>query len=446
MLKNRYNEVLIGLNLTSLVRGLISRRRGRSVLLIDDPRFRAMSYPSLFLSELEIQALQRLGKNFEIPELLELRDFLTEGNLELVLGKKRLKLGSSPLENLRELLRKFPVLLDASDLDLVYGANEDFNQNFLKELARFEQACFDSSSRSKGVRFDLQGPKWLKTIYSRFADLLNGEYQDTKSLESRTLLHLVGLMSEEKLKARMEPEDIPFYFFRMLSPAYRLQDFFISTQLRRRLTLLGGDFKESSVQFWQLHENRFENLLLESFEGVISGERVLFCSHLPEEVPFRVLSPYHIFRKTQVIPQKRANSPFPASKISFFTEEEVLGSDRPYRTLIEHEEGPAAYHWPYPELPGSKPDFYRKHCWSMFDEDARFFPFTMKDPVFQGVQGVTLDMRKHAEYRKSEASVLGRLPLDLVSGEKTVQGFEYWGPFRYRSHGFLALCYGVQGN
>lgn len=446
MLKNRYNEVLIGLNLTSLMRGLISRRRNRTTLLIDDPRFRAMSYPSLFISEMEINALLRVGNNFDIPELQNVRDFLTPAQLVFAMGHKRLALGKAPMENLKELLRKFPELLDSSDLDLVYAEDESyFNSSFLEELTRYEKLCFEASFRPKGFRFELQGPKWLKSVYSRFGELLNGEYRQTKSLQEKSLLHVLSLWSEEKLKTRMEPEDVPFYFFRLLSPAYRLQDLFISTQLKRRLSLLGGDFKESSVQFWQLHENKFENLLLESFEGVISGERVLFFSHLPEEVPFKVISPYGVFRKTQITPQKRASSPFPANKITFFTEESLLGSEKPFRTLIEHEEGAAGYHWPYPELPGSKSGFYKKDCWSMFEQDSQLFPFAMKEPVFQGVPGVTLDMRKVAENRKSEASVLGRLPLEVASGERVVQGFEYWGPFRYRSHGFLSLCYGVEG-
>ncbi len=62
MLKNRYQEILVGLNLMSLVRGLISLKRNKSTLLIHDYRFQAESYPGSFLSELEILALIRLGK------------------------------------------------------------------------------------------------------------------------------------------------------------------------------------------------------------------------------------------------------------------------------------------------------------------------------------------------------------------------------------------------
>lgn len=63
MLKNRYQEILVGMGLTSLVRGIISLRRNRSTLLIDDKRFCVDTYPGLFVSELEILSLLRLGKN-----------------------------------------------------------------------------------------------------------------------------------------------------------------------------------------------------------------------------------------------------------------------------------------------------------------------------------------------------------------------------------------------
>src|SRR5690606_10575759 len=140
--------------------------------------------------------------------------------------------------------------------------------------------------RPKGARFELQGPKWFKTIYQRFGQLINQEYSQSQDLKFAGLLHLMGVSAEEKLKTQLAPEELPYYFFRLLSPVYSLQDFFLLTQLKRRLLLEGGDYKESMVQYWQFHEGRFENLLLASFEGVISGERVLFFSHLPEEAPF----------------------------------------------------------------------------------------------------------------------------------------------------------------
>ena len=125
MLKNRYQEILIGLNIVSLVRGIISLRRKRTTLLIDDERFRAQSYPQNFLSELEVLALLRLGKTQDIPELVDLRQFLSPGKIEFVTTGFRLKTGGSPLGNLKELLRKFPDLIEASDLDLVYQETEE---------------------------------------------------------------------------------------------------------------------------------------------------------------------------------------------------------------------------------------------------------------------------------------------------------------------------------
>ena len=292
MLKNRYQEILVGLNLMSLVRGIISLKRNKTALLINDSRFQAESYQECFISELEILALLRLGKNYEIPELLDLRNFLTPATIEFCMPNLRLKLGQSPFENLREILRKFPELVDAADLDVVYAQGEKgLEQILYTELKRYEELCFESKGRPKGVNFEIQGPKWFKSIFANFAEQINKDYSESQSLKYCGLLHLLGLVSEEKLKTALTPEELPFYFLRMLSPIYRLQDLFLMAQLKRRLLLLGGDCKESSIQYWQLHENKFENLLLASFEGVISGHRVLFFSHLPVEVPFNVSSP-----------------------------------------------------------------------------------------------------------------------------------------------------------
>lgn len=445
MLKNRYQEILVGVGPMSLIRGIISLKRNRSTLIIDDKRFVTENYPGLFLSELEILSLLRLGKKYEIPELLDLKQFLVPASFNLVTESRRVLLGRSPLTNLKEVLRKYPEFLDASDLDLLYGEQEEtFNRYFMGELARFETQSFEASMRPKGYRFELQGPKWMKTIYARFNELLNKEYDQLKDLKFKGLLHLLGIANEEKLKTRLLPEEVPYYFFRMLSPLYRLQDFFLTTQLKRRLVLLGGDYKESTIQFWQMHENKFENLLLASFEGVISGDRVLFFSHLPEEVPFGINSPFHFYRKAQVNPVKRHTAPFPPTSLTFITDTNLLGSERPYRVMAQNHEL-AYYQWPYPELPGSKSEFYDRSLSEAFIKDASLLPFEKGVTELGSSGSVTMDLRSLRIDRKSEAPILEHLPLEIAEGEKPIKGFEYWGPFRYRSLGLLALSYGVEG-
>lgn len=445
MLKNRYQEVLIGQGLMSLLRGLISLSRKRSTLLVGDHRFEAESFPSHFLTEMEIAALLRIGGKYQIPELLDLRQFLSAGSLQFVMGETRLILGSDPGSNLREVLRKFPELADQAELSSILSeASEGFNKMFLEEMQRFEALCFEASSRPKGVRFELQGPKWFKDLYKRFGETINREYSLSKDLKFSALLHLLGLSSEEKLKTKIGPEEIPFYFFRLFSPVYRLHDLLLTTQLKRRLLLVGGDYKESSVQYWQFHDHKFENLLLASFEGVISGERVLFFSHFPDEVPFGIRSPYPLFRKSQMTPLKRSNSPFPPTSLTFVAAPELLGSQTPYRVLSKENEA-LAYQSPYPDLPGSKSEFYNQSLTESYERDAKTLPFEPQPSSPQGIHSVTLDMRQLREARKTEAPVLSRLPLEITEGDHIIQGFEYWGPFRYRSLGLLALCYGIEG-
>jgi hypothetical protein len=445
MLKNRYQEILIGMGLMSLVRGLISCKRKRSTLLIDDPRFSGESYHYHYLGEMEIQSLIRLGKSYEIPELIELKNFLLPASIEFVTSDLRLRLGNTPFENLREVLRKFPELLDSSDLDLFYNDSpEAFNEYFIDEVKRYESSCFESSKRNKNFRYELQGPKWLKSIYSKFVELINREYVASKDLKFSGLIHLLGLSAEEKLKTYLPPEELPFYFFRLLSPVYRLQDFFLSTQLKRRLLLSGGDYKESTVQYWQFHERKFENLLLASFEGVISGDRVLFFAHLPEDVPFKVKTQFNIFRKNQMVPLKRLTSPIPPTELTFITQDELLGSETPYR-VVAQSNGLANYQWPYPDLPGSKAEFYFKEMQDFYLRDSNDLPFSPLTTESRGMQSVSMDLRTLRDYRKSEEFILTRLPLEIATDDKSIQGFEYWGPFRYRGLGLMALCYGIEG-
>jgi hypothetical protein len=444
MLKNRYQEILVGEGLMSLVRGLISLKKGRSTLLIHDPRFESDSYPANFVSELEIHALIRLGKTHDVPELHDLRQFLAPAEIDFITKELRLKLGRSPFENLRELLRKYPELIDTEGLSALYAEGPAaINDWFMSELVRYEAQSYEISARPKGMAFEIQGPKWAKTLYQRFSELLNKEYTDSQTLKFSGLLHFLGLLAEEKLKTRIAPEELPFYFFRSLSPLYRLQDLFLTTQLKRRLILLGGDHKESRVQYWQLYQNKFENLLLASFEGVITGEKVLFFSHLPVEVPFGLSSPWPFYRKTQMAPQKRSLSPFPPTKLTFIADLEALGSERPYRTVAFHKDF-AFYQWPYLELPGSKAEFYDRPLIKSFHEDKGMVPFVVENAAPQENLSVSLDMRQLREERKAPGPILGRLPLYITQDDRLIEGFEYWGPFKFRSLGLLALCYGVE--
>src|SRR5690606_13884266 len=318
MLKNRYDEIIIGLGLSSLLRGIISLKRGRTTLLVDDKRFNVNSYPGHYLSELEVGAITRLGKKYQIPELIEIRKFLNPGDINLILGDRRVKLGRSPLENIKELLRKFPELLSETQVQELYNENEkEFDDFFLEELHRFEHLSYEGASRGKAYKFDLQGPEWFKALLQNFKQEINRPYESSKNLKFSSLLQALSVSSEEKLKSTLSLDEIPFYFLRCFSPLYRLQDFFLGIQLKRRLSLLGGDVKESQVQYWQLHDKKFENILLASFEGVISGERVLFFSHLPNDVPFSVKSPYRHFKKSQVYGAKRNSTPFPPAKIHY---------------------------------------------------------------------------------------------------------------------------------
>jgi hypothetical protein len=445
MLKNRYQEILVGLGPVSLIRGIISLKRKKSTLLIDDKRFFVNNLPGLFISELEIFALMRLGKKYDIPELIDIRQFIEPAKIDLVTEEYRLKIGQGPLQNIKEILRKYPELLDESDLDEVYAEQEEeFTTYFLKELERFENQNFEASLRPKGHRFSLQGPRWLKIFFQRFGELLSQEYSVSKSLKFSALLHLLGIMHEEKLRTNLGREEIPFYFFRTLSPIYRLQDFFLSSQLKRRLSILGGDSKESVIQFWQFYENKFENLLLESFEGVISAERVLFFSHLPLEMPFHLKSPHGPYRKTELSTARRNLAPFPPSNMTIMTDTQLLGSEIPYRTISSGNQS-IEYHWPYPEMHGSKPEFYEKELRSQFESDSKFLPFLIKGVEVNHCGGVTLDLRQFKSDQKNEAPVLNRLMMEVIHEERPVKGFEYWGPHRYQSYGLLSLFYGIEG-
>lgn len=447
MLKNKYEEIIVGQGVASLLRGIISAQKGKSVLLIDDDRFSVDYYPMLFISELEVLAIQRLGMKYDIPELLAVRDFLTHGCMDLNSDKKMLTLGASPLENFKEVLRKFPELINPDDLDLLYAEDEeDFNRYFLEQLQIFESQNYEAALRSKVSSFALTGPRWVRNVYQRFNEFLNKSYEELKSLKYQSLMHLLGISFEEKFKKRLLPPDLPFYFFRLFSPIYRMRDYLLCSQLRRRLTLFKGDYKKSRIQFWQFFHQRFENLLLESFEGVISGENVLFFSHVPAGMSFSLRSTFKMFKKYEVSDVAGHHDIFPFNHLSLFTNENKLGTDRPYEAYISDDGKEFQYHWSFPDMPGSKTTFYYQEMLEDFQkimgEECSFFA----ENSSQESKNFNIDLRsiEGPEKHFLEPSLLKRIPFHLVHEGNEVKGLEYWGPFRYQYQGFLVLLYGLE--
>ncbi len=447
MLKNRYDQILVGMNVLSLIRGLISCKRSDSVLLIHDKRFHTESYSSSFISELEIHALHRIGKLYEIPELVDLRPFLTPAKQEFTSTQIRISLGQSPFENLKELLRKFPDLCPQEDLDLVFQAGENgFNDFLLEELKRFEFFSYDLRFKNKKTSFEFQGPQWFRNIYTQFEKKITNQYRVPSDLRFSLFMHLAGVAFEDKIKSNFSSDEISFYFLKLLSPVYRLQDFFLMNQLKRRFLQCGGDFKESIVQYWQLYKNKFENLLLASFEGVITGKRVLFFSHFPVDVPFQISSNFSFYRKTQLTYVNATSSPYQPHQIIYFSEDHQLGSERPFRMASFGNKTLMSYEIPYLDLPGTKAEFYNKDLEVAFNLDSKSYPFPMVE-VTRGISSsVTTDLR---QWRSPVAEInltLTPVPIDIVLDEKVISGFEYWGSSKFRNLGFLALCYGVEAD
>src|SRR5690606_11682054 len=154
MLKNSYDEILIGLNVTSLVRGLIGTRNNKSVLLIDDSSFNTESLSNEFISELEVESFLRIATQFDISELANIRKFIRAAVIDFNTDKFRLRVGASPFDNLREVLRKFPELINQDDLDLVYHEGEKtFDQFFLSEVKRFEAFTYEQGLKGKKAKY-----------------------------------------------------------------------------------------------------------------------------------------------------------------------------------------------------------------------------------------------------------------------------------------------------
>jgi|GEM_PF-1441291 len=444
MLKNHYHELNIGQNLPSLVRAILASQRGLSSLVIAEPKVDSQAYAELYLSHLEINALERIGKKYQIPELQKIRDFIKFSSVHLSTESQDLLLGDLPYQNFREFLRKFPEFLKPELMESFFAEKPDeFNSFFLSEMSRYEEYLYDQRLKNKFSPFELSGPAWLKSFFRQFNALLNASYSEIKDLRYKTLLQLLSLFHENKLKSSLTQTEIYFYFFRTFSQIFSHQEFFLLSQLRHRLSLVGGDYKQSKIQHWQLQDGKFINLLLASFEGVVGANKVLFFNHVVPEDVFNLETPYPLYQTLQVEPRKKFAGVFLPQSISILTSDASLGSNLPYRVLLR-DSHQMIYHWPYESLNASKPSFSQARTELTYRNDLNDLNLVSEDIDVVPTKLMTLDLRLGFSSIKKESVIFESMNFLLKDDDTVIKDFDYWGNFKYTSFGLLSQYYSLE--
>ncbi|GEM_PF-6679482 len=436
MLKNHYNSLLIGKGFLSLLQGLKSTGESKSVLLVDDPRFETVAHQTDYISDLELRFLTEIGIKFNLNELVDLDDCLSLRPYQLHGADKSVLLGMSPFHNAKELWRKFSHFIGKETAELLMTIKEeDFNHWYDSEILRFTAELKTSYQKGRPLKFNFQGPHYILEWIEGFKKWLAQSYNGEKSLEGRLFVHLSSSLFEDKIKKYLDNGDFAYYFLRWLSPLYQVDNNRLGMMLERTLTSRGGDIKKTSIQDWQIHENRLFHILLSTYEGVISMDETDIFGHLPEDAPFVSMTPYQLYQFASVgnLSDEEIHSPGQLLELHFITETERLGGERPLRHFIFNQNGIRAY-YPYLMMPGTRAVFSQDLIYRDAATDFARFHRPLQKINFTASRRQMMDAEL---IPLKEAFSINNWPLRDAQGERQILGVNYQGPFKFQRFGII---------
>lgn len=436
MLKNHYNNLVIGKGFLSLLSAIKTAILNQSVLLIDDERFQTVAHQSDYISDLELRFLTEIGVKYQLPELEDLTDCLTLRPYQFHGEHKSILLGMGPYQNAREMWRKFSHFLGPETFRLLMTMDEsEFNLWYKTEILRFTQELKAAYQKGRPLKFNFQGPHYIQEWINGMKKWLSSSYNGPESLNARLVVHLSSGLFEDKIKKYLDDSDFAYYFLRWLSPLYSIDSYRLSLMLERSLTSRGGDIKRAKVQDWQIHDNKLFHILLSTYEGVISMDQTDIYGHLPEDAPFQSMTPHQIYQFASVgdLSDEEMGPLSGMLELHFVTETERLGGERPLRHFVFNQNGIRAY-YPYLVMPGTRPEFYRELIYKdAFTDFARFHRPLQKINFSSSRR----QMMEVTEPPIKEAFGLHSWPLRASNLDRQISGVSYEGPFKFQRFGII---------
>ncbi len=436
MLKNHYDNIVIGRGYLSLLSAIKSTAETQSVLLIDDNRFQTESHQNEYISDLELRFISEIGVKYGLVELQDFNECLSLRPYQLHGEKTSVLLGMGPYQNAKELWRKYSSHIGSETFKLLMSMDEgEFNLWYNSEIVRFTNEMKNAYAKGRQLKFQFQGPHYILEWINSTKKWLSGTYSGPDSLSARVLVHLSSTLFEDKIKKYLDDSDFAYYFLRWISPLYHVDGNRLSLMLERSLSHRGGDIKKANVQDWQIHENKLFHILLSSFEGVISMDKTKIFGHLPIDIPFSSISNYQIYQFAAVgdLSEEEMNPLSGVLELHFVTETERLGGERPLRHFIFNQNGIRAY-YPYLLMPGTRPEFYQDLIYKDAARDFAKFHRPLQKINFNHSRR---QMMESSISPLKEAFCTHSWPLKAPASERQILGVSYEGPFKYQRFGII---------
>ena len=451
MLKSRYQAVCLGLSPWSLIHALLLRQQGRDVLVVDDGSL-ATDAPGLHrLTLLELSALKELGLKKHLPMLTDLSPFLRPTTLTVHLPAQQWVTGHSVKENLREFVRKFSFLQTSTMLATLERDGAELSAELEKVTQEFVQWFNSPIVRQRAMLcFTSSTVPWVSEFQRLISEEHARPYAGPEISPLGQLLAAYSATTDQVVKYRLTPHESWALSFRLLSPLWELDRRWFERELTRELHEAGGHTKKARIHSWQFYKNRVEAALLDTYEGVISHDRLLLYGFPPPEGQLQCLFSERTFRGVEFTwgdPLRLHPADEEAPVLTAFTSSSQLGTTLPVG-FMENEGNHGRLVAVVAESLGMKQEFAYQEAWENLSGHLRralpfgSTPWEKARPrrswgfwVEDGVRGDKKSTPKtplmHHERRSVEV-------IDRINQEP-LSGVELWGPLRSQRFGLIGF-------
>lgn len=448
MLANHYNDIVVGQNYVSLIVA-INKVRSRRVLVIDEPNVVLGRGWYQYIGETEKYLLELIGLNHKIDALKYINSYLTQINTIIYLNDKIIELGSSPADNIRELLRKLPELFGKELMDMLHQIEPaSFNQHCLTIFQNLANEASESGKSLTDCFGKLTADPVLKGLYSNILSSFKGSKNNLKAKQFNFVLQVLFQTLFSNSGSVLESM---YLMTSILSPRYRVNEEKLVEDLTFEFKQLGGSLKRSKIQDWEIYKGNLNYLLLESYEGVIGLDNLYFFGRLPETVPFHNKFNDTIFNSIEIkVTLGDHHLKSYLNKRVIFSWSDYLGSDSPHWEAYIDQDGTITGIYSYANYEGSKPDFYYNEAMRVFYQSIqKLLPdLSLEEFQFNCQMRPGRDLWMESRKAQKSLSLADKSSARLYSTQDgaQVKGLEYWGPLKAKSLGLFSYLLDLKSN
>lgn len=450
MLKSRYQAVFLGLTPYSLIHAILLRQRNQDVLVVDDGQLATDSPGLQRLTLLELMALKEIGDKYQIPSLQQLSNFLHTSTLRVHLPSSQWSSGAMVKDNLREFVRKFSFLQTPLLLQTLERPAQELEAELERAVYEFLRWFNSPLVRQRAVGpYIPHSVDWLGE-FQRLVSLEQAkEYKGPELSIFTQMLAAYAACTDQVVKYELGPHESWAMGLHLLSPVWELDRRWFERELMRELHQIGGHTKKTAIHSWQIYKNRVEAALLNSYEGVISHDRLLLYGMPPLDGQLQCQFNVRTFRGLEFTWRLTPTLPVgeqTMTELTAFTSSDQMGTAIPLGFMEGRGEDTRMVAL-IAEAPGAKQEFSMQEAWdslsSHLKRAAPFEPFTHTKPVSHRSWGYWVEDLGKKKTSKAPIMHHERRPVEIIDrvSRELLSGVEFWGPLRasrFGPVGFLA--------